>query len=339
MKYWTYIKGEVPGSYEPEALVALPGFGMTTLVCAAQGEIAEKNWRRAGEFEDIASAVSAHQSNLPPSAPQVAPPVASEVDALLDTASTRLFSHVADLMKELETRRDEKSLVVSLQRQIAALKVELLTAREQASLLEIRMPHVAALEESQRKNHADLTQLQAALVARDTQISETRAAFEKMRTELGTSKQRLQETTNDLAIRNRLIDKLSSDLSEKELSLAKSLGVIRRLEEDLNRICPSPELRQSAAEAVELPSVPEAPTPAKAPAPVAAKVKAPIPAPVKLETPATTARSLSSDASSTFTNDDPPPPPDYLEPRINEGPKAHEALLGFFKKVFPGQPH
>ena len=335
MKYWTYMKGEVPGSYEPEALAALTGFGMTTLVCAAQGEIAEKNWRRAGEFADIVRAIEAHQSKLPPSVPQAAPPVASEVDALLDTASTRLFSHVADLMKELETRRDEKSLVVSLQRQIAALKVELLAAREQASLLEIRMPHVAALEESQRKDHADLTQLQASLAAREAQINETRAAFEKMRTELGTAKQRQQETSNDLAIRNRLIDKLSQDLSEKELSLAKSLGVIRRLEEDLNRLCPSPELRQSAAEAVELPSVAEP----KAAAPVAAKAKAPIPAPVKLETPAPAARSLPSNASSSFTNDDPPPPPDYLEPRISEGPKAHEALLGFFKKVFPGQPH
>ena len=330
MKYWTYMKGEVPGSYEPEALAALPGFGMTTLVCAAQGEIAEKNWRRAGEFEDITRAVSAHQAKVPPSSPQVAPPVASEVDALLDTASTRLFSHVADLMKELETRRDEKSLVVSLQRQITALKVELIAAREQASLLEIRMPHVAALEESQRKDQADLTQLKNSLSARETQIKETRAAFEKMRTELGAAKQRLQETTNDLAIRNRLIDKLSQDLSEKELSLAKSLGVIRRLEEDLNRLCPSPELRQSAAEAVELPSVPEAKAPAAA--------KAPAPAPVKSEAPALAARSLPS-SNSSFTDDNPPPPPDYLEPRISESPKAHEALLGFFKKVFPGQPH
>ena len=39
MKYWTYIKGEVPGSYEPAALAALPGFTMTTLVCPGEGEI------------------------------------------------------------------------------------------------------------------------------------------------------------------------------------------------------------------------------------------------------------------------------------------------------------
>ena len=107
MKYWTYMKGEVPGSYEPVALVALPGFTMTTLVCPGEGEIAEKNWRRAGEFDDIVRALEAHQSKAPPSAPLGAPPTSNEVDALLDTASTRLFSHVADLMKELESRRDE----------------------------------------------------------------------------------------------------------------------------------------------------------------------------------------------------------------------------------------
>ena len=342
MKYWTYMKGEVPGSYEPDALAAMPGFTMTTLVCPAQGEIAEKNWRRAGEFEDLARAVEAHQAKLPPPTPQGAPPVASEVDALLDTASTRLFSHVADLMKELETRREEKSLVVSLQRQISALKQELLASREQASMLEIRMPHVAALEESQRKDHADLTQLQNSLAAREAQLGEVRASFEKMRSELGAAKQRLLETSNDLAIRNRLIDKLSQDLSEKELSLAKSLGVIRRLEEDLNRLCPSPELRQSAAEAVELPSIVVArdPVPTKATAPAKATAKAPSPAPAKAPAKAPApAPAPTPAATGLFTDDDPPPPPGYLEPQAGEGLQAHKALLGFFKKVFPGQPH
>ena len=307
MKYWAYMKGEVPGSYEPEALAALPEFSMTTLVCPAQGEIAEKNWRHAGEFEDIAKAIASRDASRPPAAPAPAAAVAlpagiNEVDALLDTASTRLFSHVAELMKELENRRDEKSLVASLQRQISALKQELIQAREQVSLLEIRMPHVAALEESQRKEHADLVELQNTLCARDAQIGEQRASLEKMRAELTTSKQRQQETSNDLAIRNRLIDKLSQELSEKELSLAKSLGVIRRLEEDLNRLCPSEQLLRSAAAADELPCAPD---------------------------PKAEPR----------TDDDPPPPPAPLEPRFTEGPKAHEALKGFFKKVFPGQTH
>ena len=132
MKYWTYMKGEVPGSYEPAALAALPGFTQTTLVCPGEGEIADKNWRRAGEFDDIVRALKTQQSMTPPSAPLGAPPTSNEVDALLDTASTRLFSHVADLMKELETRRDEKSLIVSLQHQISVLKSE--AAQLQAKL-------------------------------------------------------------------------------------------------------------------------------------------------------------------------------------------------------------
>ncbi|MBI4061711.1 MAG: hypothetical protein HY403_09800 [Elusimicrobia bacterium] len=98
---------------------------MTSLVCPGEGEIAEKNWRRAGEFEDIARAVEAREAALPPPAPLGAPPTASGADAFLDAAGTRLYAHVADLMKELETRREEKSLIAALQRQIAELKRQL----------------------------------------------------------------------------------------------------------------------------------------------------------------------------------------------------------------------
>ncbi|MEQ1920315.1 MAG: hypothetical protein ABL955_14085, partial [Elusimicrobiota bacterium] len=262
MKYWTYMKGEVPGSYEPAALAALPGFTMTTLVCPGEGEIAEKNWRRAGEFDDIVRALDAHQAQTPPAAPLGAPPTSNEVDALLDTASTRLFSHVADLMKELETRRDEKSLIVSLQRQISTLKNELARMREITSVLEIRIPRIAELEEAQKKDHASIAQLQTNLTARENQLNETRVISEKMRGDLDAAKRRVQETDSDLGIRNRLVDKLSRDLSDKELSLAKALGVIRRLEEDLNRLCPSPDMFKptplaappEAAPAAELPA-------------------------------------------------------------------------------------
>ncbi len=357
MKYWTYLKGEVPGSYEPAALVALPGFSMTTLVCPGEGEIAEKNWRRAGEFDDIVRAHQALQASLPPPAPLGAPPTAgSEVDALLDTASTRLFSHVADLMKELETRRDEKSLIVSLQRQISALKDELNAARETVSMLELRVPRIAELEEALRKEQAHVTQLQAGVAARDNQLSEARVAAERTKMELENAKRRVQETDNDLAIRNRLVDKLSHDLSEKELSLAKSLGVIRRLEEDLNKLCPSPELLKPA------------PAPARpAPAPLPAQAK-PLPeiAPLKpQETVEPIAPILPVSAAPaepepapkqvlsvpefktpvpappvTFTNDEPPPAPPYLEPTAPaETPKAQQALMSFLRKVFPGQTH
>jgi predicted XRE-type DNA-binding protein len=337
MKYWTYMKGEVPGSYEPAALAALPGFTMTTLVCPGEGEIAEKNWRRAGEFDDIVRAVEAHQAMVPPAAPLGAPPTSNEVDALLDTASTRLFSHVADLMKELETRRDEKSLIVSLQRQISALKQELAAARETATMLEIRVPRIAELEEAQKKDHAALAQFQATLAAREAQLTELRVTYERMRGEHDAGKRRVQESETDLAIRNRLVDKLSHDLSEKELSLAKALGVIRRLEEDLNRLCPSPEmLKQSPAASPPAPlradpPPPPLPSSPQLVEPIANKVlsvpefKTPVPPP----------------SVASFTNDDPPPPPPYLEPHAPaaEMPKAQEALMGFLRKVFPGQSH
>ena len=329
MKYWTYMKGEVPGSYEPAALAALPGFTMTTLVCPGEGEIAEKNWRRAGEFDDIVRALDAHQAQTPPAAPLGAPPTSNDVDALLDTASTRLFSHVADLMKELETRRDEKSLIVSLQRQISTLKNELARMREITSVLEIRIPRIAELEETQKKDHASIAQLQANLAAREAQLNETRAAFEKMRSELDGAKRRVQETDSDLGIRNRLVDKLSRDLSDKELSLAKALGVIRRLEEDLNRLCPSPDMFKPTPLAAP-PEAAPAPIPAhRIVEPIANKVlsvpefKTPVPPPV----------------TGTFTNDEPPAAPPYLEPHgpAAEPPKAQEALMGFLRKVFPGQ--
>jgi len=359
MKYWTYMKGEVPGSYEPADLAALPDFSMTTLVCPGEGEIAEKNWRRAGEFDDIVRAIDAHQANVPPAAPLGAPPTSNEVDALLDTASTRMFSHVADLMKELEAHRDEKSLIISLQRQISALKQELNSARETATMLEIRIPRIAELEEAQRKDQAQLAQLQANLIARESQYNEVRMAYERMRGEFDAAKRRLQETDGNLSIRNRLVDKLSKELSDKELSLAKALGVIRRMEEDLNRLCPSPEMMKPAAAApppaprraaAPPPPPPPPPPPAseiveplvvktlsvpefKAPPSPIAGTLAPNPAPTAPEPTPTPAPTHIS-----FTNDEPPQAPPYLEPHHpTEPPKAHEALMGFLRKVFPGQ--
>lgn len=343
MKYWTYMKGEVPGSYEPEALAALPGFTLTTLVCPGEGEIAEKNWRRAGEFEDIVRAIDAQQALTPPAAPLGAPP--ADVDALLDTASTRLFSHVADLMKELETRRDEKSLVVSLQRQISALKQELAAARETASMLEIRIPRIAELEEALSKSQAAHAQAQAALAAREAQLSELRAVAEKTRGELDSAKRRASQSESDLAIRNRLVDKLSKELSDKELSLAKALGVIRRLEEDLNRLCPSPEMLKAAAAPTPAPYVRAAPPPAPPPPPPppAPSEPAPLaaePVPNRVLSVPEFKTPVPPPPTGAFTNDDPPPAPPYLEPQHPaETPKAQEALLGFLRRVFPGQNH
>lgn len=350
MKYWVFMNGEVPGSYTASELAALPGFTMTALVCPAAGEIAEKNWRRAGEFGDIAAAVAARAQAAPPPPPAQAAvaSAAADVDSLIDTASTKLFSHVADLVKELENRREEKALIISLQRQISALKEELGQTRERSNLLEMRLPRIAELEESHRKDHAALESLQASLIARESALNETRFAAEKIKTDFEAAKRRLTETTNDLAMRNKLIDKLSRELSEKEMSLAKSLGVIRRLEEDLNRLCPDPALLTAAASAVARVAPSQTFAPAAAPAapdgaePVALTGPAIPPAPEPL-TPLETGSAAdvlpSSPPPMPYTLDEPPATPPYLEPVPTESPKAHEALLNFMKRLFPGQPH
>jgi hypothetical protein len=303
MKYWAYINGEIPGSYAAEELPSLPGFSMTTLVCPAAGEIAEKNWRRAGEFVDVAAALSARENEAPPSAPVAALPAetfeSSDVNALIDSTSTKLFSHVADLMAELESRREEKGLIVSLQRHVAALTEELAQTRERSDLLEMRLPRIAELEETHRKSQAALEALQSSLLTHERSLNEARAAAEKSTSEAEAAKRRLQETLNDLALRNRVVDTLSKNLGEKELSLVKSLSVIRRLEEDLNRLCPDPAPVLMSARRVS--ASPETPLPS-------------------------------------YTFDEPTTRPLELCPP-SERPKAQEALVNFVKRIFPGQTH
>jgi hypothetical protein len=300
MKYWVYMNGEVPGSYTPEELVALNGFTMTSLVCPAEGEILEKNWRRSGEFPDIIKVLHERDANKPPSAPMQAQEavMTTDVNALIDTASARLFSHVSDLMKELENRREERALTVSLQRQIVELKDQITQLRDKNTLLEGRLPRLTELEETNRKSEAAIDNLEKALKAREEGMSELRMQGEKVRGDHEAAKRRLGETLNDLAIRNRLVDKLSRDLTEKELSLAKALAVIRRLEEDLNRIAPAI---------------------LSTPAPVAEEKKPQVePAPVE-------------EASA------PPPLPE--EPPIAGQPAAQGALGDFFKKFMTKYDH
>ena len=323
MRYWAYMNGEVPGSYDAGELASLPGFSMTTLVCPASGEIAEKNWRRAGEFGDIAAALTARENAAAPPPPvatmtaSAAASASSDVDALIDSASTKLFSHVADLMKELENRREEKGLITSLQRHIAALKEELAQTRERSNLLELRLPRLTELEDAHRKTQAELENLHSGLLSREQSLNEARIAAEKNRNDADTAKRRLEESNNDLAVRNRLVDKLSKELSEKELSLAKSLGVIRRLEEDLNRLCPAPEpIRPPAAGT-----------------PVNAERLVPL-------EPSPAARSQGSLPSASYTLDEATPLAPYLESMPEgERPKAQQALTNFLKRIFPGQPN
>jgi hypothetical protein len=353
MRYWAFMNGEVPGSYTAAELAALPGFSMTTLVCPAQGEIAEKNWRRAGEFSDIARAVTERAQAAPPpaslssAAAEAVAGSSADVDAMIDGAGTRLFSHVADLMKELESRREEKALILSLQRQIMALKDELTQTRERSNMLEMRLPRIAALEESQRKDQAALESAKTSLQQYEVALNDARITAEKTKNELEATKRRLQETANDLALRNRLVDRMSKELSEKELSLAKSLGLIRRFEEDLERLCPDPAVLAAAAAARASISAP--PSARVSPLPVAASDGAQAeppaqagpsipPAPEPLEAAAGATAGQLPPSPTPYTLDEPPPTPPYLEPHAPavEGQKAQGALVDFIKRIFPG---
>lgn len=360
MKYWVYLDGEVPGCYLPGELAQLEGFGMTTLVCPAEGEISEKNWRRAGEIEELAVLVRQAESARKPAPPAVAaaPAPSVDVDALIDTSSQRLFNHVAELMKELEESRDEKALTASLQRQLAAYKTDLQAEREKYALAENRLSRLNELEEARRRDLELIAKLETSLRERDEALRQARAELDAVKAEHETGKRRLGDLANDLAVRNRLVDKLSKDLTEKELSLAKSLAVIRRLEQDLQRF--GRTSRAAAAAAPVFSPVPEpAPEPpAPAPVPAVSPVIEPPPeAKTELSLPeapppsqpaaapeAPAARTFTprawmrrSDATpipkSGFTTDDPPPPPPTIEPPDPEKLGAQNALVDFFRRV------
>lgn len=314
MKYWVYMNGEVPGSYAPGELAALPGFGNTTLVCPAEGEILEKNWRRSGEFDDLIRAMAERDAKMPPAdrrKPDPAGAVAGDVDQLLDQTSARLFSHVSSLMKELDSRREEKALLQTLQRQLVELKDQLDSARGRGAELETRLLRVGELEEAGRRDALRIEKLESSLKAREDGLGELRIQLEKARNEHENSKRRLGEALNDLAIRNRLVDKLSRDLTEKELSLAKALALIRRLEEDLHRLSPADEAPVEAAPVQNEPAAVEPePQLAQAPeetAPVAAAPLEPLTASVL--------------------------------PKDSDTPAAHGALVEKFKSLFGKLDH
>jgi len=104
MKYWVYINGEVPGCFTRAELVKLPEFGTNHPGLPGRGGDPRE------ELAPCRRVLGPHAvpaRTAPEGAARTAagPPRPADVDALIDTASNRLFSHVADLMKELETRR------------------------------------------------------------------------------------------------------------------------------------------------------------------------------------------------------------------------------------------
>ncbi|TPW19072.1 MAG: hypothetical protein FD126_3051, partial [Elusimicrobia bacterium] len=245
MRYWVYINGEVPGSYEPEELAAIPGFGDAALVCPASSDLAERRWERAAVYPDITEALRLRAK--PPLTPLSAPratraedPVrALSPDDVLNDSSQRIFRHVTELMKELENRREERAITQSLQRKVAELTGELNALRERASYLQGRSDLVPGFQDRERE-------LQEALARARADLHETRAGAERLDADLAKSsndllstRRHLEEAKAEAAEREKHLAQLSKRMAEKEASLAKAFGVIRRLEESLGDLLPS----------------------------------------------------------------------------------------------------
>ncbi|HVA65293.1 MAG TPA: hypothetical protein VNK24_00015 [Elusimicrobiota bacterium] len=241
MKYWVYLNGEVPGCYPAEELVLLPGFSAATLVCPAEGDIEDKNWRRAGEFVDIIKATQSPREQKTPLAAMSADALrAANADDFLDSAGARLFRHVSDLVGELESFRETKSLVAALQKQMIDAKEELRhseTEKESArENLKKESARLQALQDSMGQGQEERRRLEAEIEARQKSIEDLRLSAARASSDADAAKRRLDDTLKHLAIRNKLVDKLSQDLSDKESSLAKAVDVIRRLEGELERL-------------------------------------------------------------------------------------------------------
>lgn len=270
MRYWVYINGEVPGSYEPEELAAIPGFGDAALVCPASSDLAERRWERAAVYPDITEALrlraKAPLAPLePPRATRAEDPVrALSPDDVLNDSSQRIFRHVTELMKELENRREERAVTQALQRKVGELTNELTALRERAAYLQSRSDLVPGFQDRERE-------LQEALARARADLHETRAGAERLDADLAksasdllTTRRHLEEAKAEAAEREKHLAQLSKRMAEKEASLAKAFGVIRRLEESLGDLLPG----VMAGVSRSVPRAPE-PAPEAAPEPVA----------------------------------------------------------------------
>jgi len=245
MRYWVYLDGQVPGNYEPEELAAIPGFGGASMVCPVEGGIEERNWRRAGQFPDLITAIDAAAKARPPAAPQA--PVALDKyepgspktpNDILNDSSARIFQHVSELMKELEDRRSEQALTRSLQRQVVDLKNEVLALRERNQYLQDRADMIPGFQERERKLEESTGALRSDIQERDIRVRELQEGVLKLERAIEASKASEAGLSEDLKRQAQVAEELSDELSQKDFTLAKAFGVIRRLEQLLGDILP-----------------------------------------------------------------------------------------------------
>ncbi|MFH2203189.1 MAG: hypothetical protein ABIJ96_08760 [Elusimicrobiota bacterium] len=240
MKYWIYMNGEIPGSYEPEELVALPGFQETAMVCPAAGGVEDRSWRRAGQFPDIIEASEHQRASRPPAIfdPRPEPGPAQGPDDMLNDASSKIFGHVTDLMKELENRREERALCQSLQRQLIEAKNELQALRERGQYLQERVDLLPGFQKRENKLEEKIHQLEADAREHEDAFSQLDAKAKELASELNKTKKSERDLSTDLVRQSRLSDELNAKLAEKELQLARAFGIISKLESMLGDILP-----------------------------------------------------------------------------------------------------
>ncbi|MBI3296826.1 MAG: hypothetical protein HYZ75_01585 [Elusimicrobia bacterium] len=270
MKYWLYLNGEVPGSYEPEDLAVIPGFGPTALVCPASDDVSERRWERAGAFPEIVTALQA--SAKPPAPPPEAPPVrlpdaprATTPEDVLNDSSQKIFRHVNELMAELENRREERALTQSLQRRVAELGVEVASLRERTSYLQGRADLIGGFQDREKELTEALTRARADLHETRGGAERLDADLSKSLSELATLRRALDQAKTQAAEGEKQLLELTRRLTEKEAMLAKAFGIIRRLEETLGDLLPG----ATAGISKEVPAYPEPPQPAPPAAPAA----------------------------------------------------------------------
>src|SRR5262245_240412 len=168
MRYWVYLAGEIPGQFDAQGLAALPGFSEAALVCPCEGEPSQRRWQPAGAVSEIARAL---EGKAP--APMAEPVRGSKAigpDDILDQTNLRLFRHISQLMKGLEARRGDRSVIESLrenlertEKALEAAKAELSSAREKQARAAEAEQRCQELESALAKARQETEKLQAGL--------------------------------------------------------------------------------------------------------------------------------------------------------------------------------